>query len=90
MERGHLDWRGKSAKAVLNTVKKEIHDGAIILCHDIKDNTPDAAQRIANYLAEEGYMLLTIDELFAKDGVKLEPDEVYFRCENGETTIKKK
>ncbi|MBR4080772.1 MAG: polysaccharide deacetylase family protein [Clostridia bacterium] len=84
------DWRGKSAKAVLNTVKKEIHDGAIILCHDIKDNTPAAAELVCKWLAENGYMLLTIDELFAKDGVTLAGDEVYFRCEDGETTIKKK
>ena len=84
------DWRGKSAKAVLNTVKKEIHDGAIILCHDIKDNTPEAAKLVCNWLQENGYMLLTIDELFAKDGVELQPDEVYFRCEDGVTTIKKR
>ena len=84
------DWRGKSAKAVLTTVKKEIHDGAIILCHDIKDNTPEAAKLVCNWLQENGYMLLTIDELFAKDGVVLEGDQVYFRCEDGETTIKKK
>lgn len=84
------DWRGKSANAVLNTVKKEIHDGAIILCHDIKDNTPAAAEKVCTWLQENGYMLLTIDELFAKDGVELQPDEVYFRCEDGETTIKKR
>ncbi len=35
------------------------------------------------------YILLTVDELFAKDGVTLEPDTVYFRCDDGVTTIKK-
>jgi hypothetical protein len=34
-------------------------------------------------------MPLTIDELFAKDGVELQPDTVYFRCDQGETTIRK-
>lgn len=84
------DWRGRSSKTVLNTVKKEISDGDIILCHDIKDNTPESARMIAEYLQEEGYMLLTIDELFAKDGVTLEPDTVYYRCVDGDTSIKKK
>ena len=70
------DWRGRSTATVLNTVKKEIADGDIILCHDIKDNTPESARAIAEYLQEHGYMLLTIDELFAKDGVTLEPDTV--------------
>ena len=84
------DWRGRSTKTVLNTVREQISDGDIILCHDIKDNTPASALAIANDLAEEGFMLLTIDELFAKDGVTLEPDTVYFRCVEGDTSIKKR
>ena len=32
-------------------------------------------------------MMLTIDELFAKDGVELQPDTVYYRCVDGDTTI---
>lgn len=84
------DWRGRSTRTVLGTVKKQISDGDIILCHDIKDNTPESALQIANYLAEEGYILLTIDELFAKDGVTLESDTVYFHCDDGDTSIKKR
>lgn len=83
------DWRGLSSAKVLSRVKKNISDGDIILCHDIKDNTPKSAAAIANYLAEEGYMLLTIDELFAKDSVELQGDKVYYRCVNGDTSIKK-
>ena len=75
---------------MLNTVREQISDGDIILCHDIKDNTPASALAIANYLAEEGFMLLTIDELFAKDGVTLAPDTVYYRCVEGDTSIKKR
>ena len=83
------DWRGLSSAKVLSRVKNGISDGDIILCHDIKDNTPKSAKAIANYLAEEGYILLTIDELFAKDGVTLEGDRVYYRCVDGDTSIKK-
>ena len=83
------DWRGRKTSEVLNTVKKKIHDGDIILCHDIKDNTPESTRQIVRYLEEEGYMLLTIDELFAKDGVELEKYKVYFRCDQGETSIRK-
>ena len=83
------DWRGRSSSAVLATVKKLIHDGDIILCHDIKDNTPESTRQVVRWLEEEGYMLLTIDELFAKDGVVLEPDQVYFRCDMGDTSIRK-
>ena len=37
---------------------------------------------------EREYMLLTIDELFAKDGVKLENGQVYYRCVDGDTSKK--
>jgi len=83
------DWRDLSSKKVLWRVQQEISDGDIILCHDIKDNTPKSAAMIAEYLAEEGFMLLTIDELFAKDGVELKGDKVYYRCVDGDTSIKK-
>jgi len=83
------DWRGISVTNVVNKVKSKIHDGDIILCHDTKDNTPESARQIVNYLQEQGYLLLTIDELFAKDGVTLETGKVYYRCENGETSPRK-
>ncbi|MBQ8161336.1 MAG: polysaccharide deacetylase family protein [Clostridia bacterium] len=83
------DWRGLSTATVLSEVKRQIQDGDIILCHDIKDNTPASAQKICEYLTENGYMLLTIDELFAKDGITLENEKVYFRCADGDTSIKK-
>ena len=83
------DWRGRSTSAVLSSVKKKLKDGDIILCHDIKDNTPESTRQIVRYLEEQGYMPLTVDELFAKDGVKLEPDTVYYRCVDGDTSIRK-
>ena len=82
------DWRGRSPAKVLSSVKNKIDDGDIILCHDIKENTAESTRRIADYLQEEGYIFLTVDELFAKDGVKLEIGNVYFRCNYGETSKK--
>ena len=83
------DWRGRKPAEVLKSVKKKIHDGDIILCHDIKDHTPESTRQIVRWLEDEGYMLLTVDELFAKDGVELEKYKVYFRCENGDTSMRK-
>ena len=80
------DWRGRPTAQVLNKVKSAIQDGDIILCHDIKENTPESARQIVRYLEGEGYMLLTIDELFAKDGVTLETGKVYYRCQDGDTS----
>lgn len=79
------DWRGSSPKAILNTVKRQVEDGDIILCHDIKAKSADTAEMVIDYLEEEGYMFVTIDELFARDGVTLMPDTVYYHCKDGET-----
>ncbi len=82
------DWRGRSPSAVLSSVKKKIADGDIILCHDIKEYAPENTRRIVNYLEEQGYIFLTVDELFAKDGVTLEIGQVYYRCVDGDTSKK--
>ena len=82
------DWRGRSVSTIMNNIRGQFTDGDIVLMHDIKDNTPDLVPKLVEFLREQGYMLLTIDELFAKDGVILQPDTVYFRCEDGVTTIK--
>ena len=83
------DWRGISTSEVMGKVRRLLEDGDIILCHDIKKNTPESTRQIVHYLEEQGYMPLTIDELFAKDGVVLEPNTVYYRCRDGITTIRK-
>ena len=83
------DWRGISTSEVMGKVRRLLQDGDIILCHDIKKNTPESARQIMRYLEEQGFMALTIDELFAKDGVELEPNTVYYRCQDGITTIRK-
>lgn len=83
------DWRKeRSVKQILSSVKKKVADGDIILCHDIKAHTPEATRQIADYLQEQGYMFLTVDELFAKDGVTLESGTVYYRCVDGDTSKK--
>lgn len=82
------DWRGRSTATIMKNVKKQFTDGDIVLMHDIKDNTPETAKTMIQWLQENGYMLLTIDELFVKDGVELEVDHVYYRCEDGVTTRK--
>ena len=82
------DCQGGSSESVLDMVKKKISDGDIILCHDIKKNAPESTRQIVRFLEEKGYMLLTVDELFAKDGVTLERGKVYYRCVDGDTSKK--
>ncbi len=84
------DWRGRYPSTIMKNIKKQFTDGDIVLMHDIEDNTPKTAKVLVQWLQEKGYMILTMDELFAKDGVELQENVVYFRCDDGDTTIKKR
>ncbi len=83
------DWEGEKGREpakVLAQVLSGMDDGAIILMHDLKQNSIDSSEQIITRLQNDGYLFLTVDELFAKDGVTLQPDTAYWRCQNGVTT----
>ena len=83
------DWRKLPTAKVVSRIKAQLSDGDIILMHDIKDNTPDSVLQAAEWMQENGYMLLTVDELFAKDGIELKPNTVYWHNADGDTGLKK-
>ncbi len=83
------DWegpQGRDPKAVLAQVLSGVEDGAIILMHDMKKNSITSSEMIIDRLQGDGYIFLTVEELFAKDGVVLQPDAAYWRCQDGVTT----
>ena len=84
------DWsggdQGPDAYRTANTIAASTKDGGIILMHDMKINSAKATEMFIPKLEERGFMLLTVDELFAKDGVTLEANQAYWRCLDGVTT----
>ena len=82
------DWEGEDGRdpyTVANIITSSTHDGCIILMHDLKKNSIYATEMFLTRLQEKGFIFLTVDELFAKDGVTLEPDTPYWRCVDGYT-----
>lgn len=49
--------------AIVNNVMSKVHDGAIILMHDLYLSTSDAVKEILRQLDEEGYEVVTVSEL---------------------------
>ena len=83
------DWQGEDGpdpRITADNIVAGADAGGIILMHDLKRNSIAATERIVQRLHEQGYMFLTVDELFAKDGVALMPDTPYWRCSDGQTT----
>lgn len=62
------DWQGKSADKIIQTVKKNMHAGSIILFHSAGgpkslDGTIQALPKLISFLQKQGYELVTIDQL---------------------------
>ena len=86
------DWKGDNGRdpyEVMAAIVGTADDGGIILMHDMQGNSVAASEMFITRLQEKGYIFLTVDELFAKDGVELQPDTPYWRCTGGVTTKEK-
>ena len=72
-----LDWEHRNANKTYKNIVNQAKPGAIVLCHDIYENTAIAAEKAIPELIEKGYQLVTVSELmsFHKDGAK--PGTVY-------------
>ncbi len=62
-----LDWKGLSAEEILERVKQNVQNGAIILCHNNSDHILEALPLIISYLKSEGYEMVNISELVYAD-----------------------
>ena len=73
-----LDWKNKSTEEILNTTLSQVHDGAIILMHDIYDTSVDAVPVIIDTLRENGYEFVTVAELVKFRGATLSNGIAYY------------
>ena len=83
------DWEGdggRNPNLVFAQMTGMADDGGILLMHDMQKNSVAASEMFIPELMNRGYLFLTVDELFAKDGVVLQPNTAYWRCTNGVTT----
>ena len=72
-----LDWKTRNAQSTIDEVMKNLKDGDIILMHDIHTQTIDAALELIPKLEEEGYQLVTVSEMAAAKGQKIENGKAY-------------
>lgn len=73
-----LDWETKDVNSNISTVMDNVSDGEIVLMHDIWSTTVESIKTIVPQLIDEGYQLVTIDELAAAKGVTLENGVTYY------------
>ncbi len=73
------DWdQSTSAEQRANAILNNVRDGSIILLHDVQPlphPTPEALDLIIPALLKQGYKFVTLNELFERKGVALNPDD---------------
>ncbi len=72
-----LDWKLKNPEKIYKKVKKEVKDGDIILLHDIHDFSAKSVEQIVPFLKQNGYDVLTVSELFERNGKKFKDGVAY-------------
>ncbi|MEG1857834.1 MAG: polysaccharide deacetylase family protein [Pseudoflavonifractor sp.] len=74
------DWNDQNADRVTREVIAAARDGSIILMHDIFHSSVDAALRIVDALHRQGYLFVTVSDLFAQQKIGLEQGKVYWNA----------
>ncbi len=71
-----LDWKTRDADSTVEEAMKAT-DGDIVLMHDVRESTAEAAEKIIPALLEQGYKLVTVSELFEAKGISLSAGQHY-------------
>lgn len=71
------DWQTRNSSMTISRVLNEVHDGDIVLMHDIYDATATAAETLIPQLVNKGYQLVTVSELAELKSVKLQRGNTY-------------
>jgi len=71
------DWLTKDAENIYERVVGKVKDGDIVLLHDLHDETAEAMKRVVPALVEQGFQLVTVEELFRVKGIEPQAGEYY-------------
>ena len=74
-----MDWSVKNTEKVIQNATYRIHDGDIILMHDIHKTTVDAVDAIITELKRQGFELMRVDDMLELRG-GYKPGVAYFNA----------
>ena len=80
-----LDWKGKTAQEIYDSVWEQKYAGAIVLMHDGYENTVTAMKTLLPDLKEAGYQAVTISQISKAHDCPLRVGSVYIRARKQKT-----
>ena len=78
------DYTGKTPKKIFYSLRNNVADGDVILCHDSGAELHKAIPLMTDHLKKNGYLMVTVEELARANGVIMEPNIVYYRFIDGD------
>lgn len=73
-----LDWQSKDPASILAITMEQVHDGAIILMHDIHPTSVEAIPTLISSLRDAGYEFTTVSELAKLRHIDLTNGDIYY------------
>jgi len=71
------DWRYRNVEHIVDYIKENVHDGAIILMHELYDSSYESLKIILPWLYANGYQVVSVSELAQIKGKTLEVGKAY-------------
>lgn len=72
------DWRYRDKEHIVNYIKNNVHDGGIILMHELYYSTLEAVREILPWLYANGYQVVSVSELASLKDRTLESGKSYY------------
>jgi peptidoglycan/xylan/chitin deacetylase (PgdA/CDA1 family) len=67
-----LDWKTRNVDMIFEEIVNNVQDGDIVLMHDLYDTTVEAAKKSIDYLLENGYAVVSLEEMYRLRGTEPE------------------
>ena len=71
------DWKNRDSELVYEYIINNVNDGDIILLHDLYPTSVEGVLKAIDYLKNENYQFITVEELFNKKGIVPETNKSY-------------
>ncbi len=71
------DWKKRDANLVYDYIINNTHDGDIVLLHDLYETSVDGVLKAIDYLKDEGYVFVNLDELAKIKKINIETHKSY-------------
>lgn len=76
------DWKYQSADHLVSYVGSVLKDGDIVVMHETHKSTAQGLDRLLDRLEDQGFELVTVEELFWRRGIEPQAGHIYYSAKN--------